>query len=175
MPSFHADLVCGVASYALEFFRAQPDLNRVYVPIGLGSGVCGMICARNALGLATEIIGVVSTNADCYARSFAAGQCTETSTAHTLADGMAVRVPNAEALALMQGNLARIVAVDDEDVLSAIKIYFRDTHNIAEGAGAAPLAALLKEKELNRGDKVGVVLSGGNIDQALYVRALGSE
>ena len=174
MPSFHMDLVSGVASYALEFFRAQPDLERVYVPIGLGSGICGMICARNALGLKTEIIGVVSDQADCYAQSVAGGRCIETPTANTLADGMAVRVPNADALSIIADNVARIVTVTDEQVLSAISIYFSDTHNIAEGAGAAPLAALLKEKELNRGAKVGVVLSGGNIDRALYLRALGS-
>ncbi len=173
MPSFHLDLVAGVASYALEFFRAQPDLKRVYVPIGLGSGICGMICARNALGLSTEIVGVVSDRADCYAQSLAGGRCIETPTANTLADGMAVRVPNADALNIIADNVARIVTVTDEQVLSAISIYFSDTHNIAEGAGAAPLAALLKEKKLNRGAKVGVVLSGGNIDRALYMRALG--
>ena len=172
MPSFHLDLVAGVASYALEFFRAQPDLKRVYVPIGLGSGICGMICARNALGLNTEIIGVVSDQADCYAQSLAGGRCIETPTANTLADGMAVRVPNADALSIIADNVARIVTITDEQVLSAISIYFSDTHNIAEGAGAASLAALLKEKDLNRGEKVGVVLSGGNIDRALYLRAL---
>ncbi|MFT5710039.1 MAG: threonine dehydratase [Halioglobus sp.] len=174
MPSFHMDLVEGVASYALEFFRAQPNLERVYVPIGLGSGICGMICARNALGLNTEIIGVVSDQADCYARSLAGGHCIETPTANTLADGMAVRVPNADALTIIADNVARIVTVTDEQVLSAVSIYFSDTHNIAEGAGAAPLAALLKEEDLNRGEKVGVVLSGGNIDRALYLQALGS-
>jgi len=172
MPSFHIDLVSGVATYALEFFRAQPELKRVYVPIGLGSGICGMICARNALGLNTEIIGVVSDNADCYALSYAAGHCIETPTANTLADGMAVRVPNAEALAIIRENVTRIVTVNDEQVLSAIRIYFSDTHNIAEGAGAAPLAALLKEKDINCGEKVGLVLSGGNIDRELYLRAL---
>ncbi len=175
MPSFHIDLVSGVATYALEFFRDQPDLKRVYVPIGLGSGICGVICARNALGLETEIIGVVSSNADCYAQSFTAGHCIETSTANTLADGMAVRVPNPEALAIIRENVTRIVTVNDEEVLSAIGFYFSDTHNVAEGAGAAPLAALLKEKELNTGDKVGVVLSGGNIDRELYLRALHSK
>ncbi len=175
MPSFHLDLVSGVATYALEFFRAQPGLKRVYVPIGLGSGICGMISARNALGLETEIIGVVSGNADCYAQSFAAGHCIETATANTLADGMAVRVPNAEALAIIRENVTRIVTVNDEEILSAIRIYFSDTHNIAEGAGAAPLAALLKEKELNCGEKVGLVLSGGNIDRGLYLRALSNQ
>lgn len=174
MPSFHPDLIAGVASYALEFFRAQPNLKRVYVPIGLGSGICGMISARNVLGLQTEIIGVVSDQADCYAQSLASGHCVETPTANTLADGMAVRVPNADALNIIADNVSRIVTVTDEQVLSAISIYFSDTHNIAEGAGAASLAALLKEKKLNRGVKVGVVLSGGNIDRGLYLRALGN-
>lgn len=172
MPSFHADLVCGVASYSLEFLRAAPDLERVYVPIGLGSGICGMICARNALGLETEIIGVVSTEADCYAQSLAAGHCISTASAATLADGMAVRTPSPEALALMQGNVSRIVRVTDEQVLAAMACYFSDTHNVAEGAGAAALAALLQERELNRGRRVGLVLSGGNIDSELYRRAL---
>jgi len=175
MPSFHIDLVSGVASYALEFLRAQPNLDRVYVPIGLGSGICGTISARNALGLDTEIIGVVSTNADCYALSYKAGRCVETSTANTLADGMAVRVPNSDALSIIKDNVARIVSVNDDEILAAIRFYFSDTHNIAEGAGAAPLAALLKEKDINSGDRVGLVLSGGNIDRELYLRALSSK
>lgn len=173
IPSFHMDLVAGVASYSLELLRSQPDLSRVYVPVGLGSGICGMICARNALGMSTEIVGVVSTAADAYARSFAAGHCVSTESADTLADGMAVRVPNPEALALMLDNVERIVAVTDEEVVAAMGHYFSDTHNVAEGAGAAPLAALLRESERNRGCRVGLVLSGGNVDRALYRRALG--
>jgi len=175
IPSFHRDLVSGVASYGLELFRCQPDLERVYVPIGLGSGICGLICARNALGLKTEIVGVVSSAADCYAQSLAAGACRSTPTANTLADGVAVRVPNPEALDMMLGQVERIVAVDDEDVLAAMAVYFSDTHNIAEGAGAAPLAALLKEKALNAGGEVAVVLSGGNVDKALYSRAINAQ
>ena len=172
MPSFHMDLVCGVASYSLELFRSQPDLERVYVPIGLGSGICGMICARNALGLETEIVGVVSGAADCYAKSLEAGACVSTDSAATLADGMAVRVPSPDALEIMRGNVSRIVTVDDNEVLAAMGVYFSDTHNIAEGAGAAPLAALLKESALNVGSKVGIVLSGGNVDEVLYRKAL---
>jgi threonine dehydratase len=173
MPSFHMDLVSGVASYSLELLRSQPDLERVYVPIGLGSGICGMVCARNALGLNTEIVGVVSSAADCYAKSLEAGACVSTDSADTLADGMAVRVPSPEALEIMRGNVARIVTVDDKEVLAAMGIYFSDTHNIAEGAGAAPLAALLQERTLNAGKKVGLILSGGNVDKALYCKALG--
>jgi threonine dehydratase len=172
MPSFHMDLVQGVASYSLEFLRARPELERVYVPIGLGSGICGMICARNALAANTEIIGVVSTEADCYARSLAAGACIETESANTLADGMAVRVPSPEALAIMKDNLAGVVRVSDDQVLAAIGHYFSDTHNIAEGAGAAPLAAALQDAAANRGKCIGVVLSGGNIDRELYKRVL---
>lgn len=172
MPSFHGDLVNGVASYSLEMFRAQPELQRVYVPIGLGSGVCGMISARNALGLKTEIVGVVSAAAPCYQLSLAAGHCVNTDTADTLADGMAVRVPSAEALAMMQGNLADVVSVSDEEVLEAMAWYFSDTHNVAEGAGAAPLAALLQQREASAGMRVGLVLTGGNVDSSLYCHAL---
>jgi threonine dehydratase len=131
-----------------------------------------MVCARNALGLNTEIVGVVSSAADCYAKSLEAGACVSTESADTLADGMAVRVPSPEALAIMRGNVARIVTVDDNEVLAAMAIYFSDTHNIAEGAGAAPLAALLQERTLNAGKKVGLILSGGNVDKALYCKAL---
>lgn len=172
VPSFHADLVNGVASYSLEFLQARPDLDRVYVPIGLGSGICGMISARNALGLHTEIVGVVSTEADCYARSLAAGHCVPTDSANTIADGLAVRTPNAEALDMMLGNLAGVVAVSDEEVLAAIHHYFSATHNLVEGAAAAALAALLREKPSQAGRKVGLVCTGGNIDRELYIRAL---
>lgn len=172
MPSFHSDLVCGVASYSLEMFRAQSGLQRVYVPIGLGSGICGMIAARNALGLDTEIVGVVSDRASCYALSLQAGRCVTTPSADTLADGMAVRVPNEQALAIMQGELADVVSVSDDEILAAMACYFSDTHNVAEGAGAAPLAALLKQRETNAGRRVGLVLSGGNVDAPVYQRAL---
>ena len=172
MPSFHINLLEGVASYSLEFLRAVPELERVYVSIGLGSGICGMIAARNALRLDTEIVGVVAARADCYAQSLAAGHCIETRSAETLADGMAVRIPNAEALAFMQTNLADIVSVSDDEILAAVKHYFTDTHNIAEGAGAAPLAALLKNPG-RHGRRVGLILSGGNVDSKLYRRALG--
>lgn len=172
IPSFHMDLVQGVASYSLELLGALPSLDRVYVPIGLGSGICGMICARNALARGTEIVGVVSSEADCYARSLLEGHCVATDSADTIADGMAVRVPSPAALALMHNNLARIVTVEDSAVLAAMGYLFSDTHNIAEGAGAAPLAALLREKELNSGQRVGMVLSGGNVDARLYREAL---
>ena len=172
IPSFHMDLVQGVASYSLEMLSSLGELDRVYVPIGLGSGICGMICARNALGLNTEIVGVVSSAADCYARSLAQGRCVTTASADTLADGMAVRVPNPDALNMMLGNVARVVAVDDSEVLAAMGYLFTDTHNVAEGAGAAALAALLKERDLNASRRVGVVISGGNVDPLVYRDAL---
>lgn len=172
LPSFHPDLVAGVASYSLELLRARPGLKRVYVPIGLGSGICGTVSARNALGLSTEIVGVVASGADAYARSFAAGKVVATATADTCADGMAVRVPNPDALGIMLGNVDRVVAVSDEDILAAMAILFHDTHNVAEGAAAATVAALLAEREANAGAEVAVVLSGGNLDAELYRRAL---
>ncbi len=172
LPSFHPDLVAGVASYSMELLRARPAIERVYVPVGLGSGVCGVVAARNALGLSTEIVAVVAAGADAYARSFAAGEVLTTESANTLADGMAVRVPNPDALAIILDNVARVVAVSDEDILAAMAILFHDTHNVAEGAAAATLAALLNERELNAGAEVAVILTGGNLDAALYSRAL---
>lgn len=167
-PSFDADLVVGVATWALEFFRAAPPLDTLYVPIGLGSGICGAILTRDLLGLSTEIVGVQSTEAPSYALSFAAGQVVETNSANTKADGMATRQPDPAALAIIRGGAARVVTVSDDEVAGAIRAYWTDTHNLAEGAGAAPLAALLQEKDRHTGRRVGVVLCGGNIDLALF-------
>ena len=171
-PSLHDDLVAGVATCALEFFRQAPPLDVIYVPIGLGSGICGVMAAKRALGLDTEIVGVVSAHANAYQLSFAAGEPVSVNSADTrVADGLAVRNPSGEAFALMQGGVSRIVAVDDAEVLQAIARYFTDTHNVAEGAGAAPLAALLKD-EARTGRRVGLVLTGGNINEALFRQAL---
>jgi threonine dehydratase len=167
-PSFAPDLVKGVATYALEFFRAAPPLDALYVPIGLGSGICGCILARDLLGLSTEVIGVQSTGAPSYALSFAAGQVVTTERADTRADGMATRVPDAGALAIIRAGAARIVTVTDEEVAAAVRAYWIDTHNLAEGAGAAPLAALLQERDAMQGRRVGLVLCGGNIDLDLF-------
>jgi threonine dehydratase len=194
---FERELVAGVATYALELFRAtsgpslppgspkegdvplggtarsaREPLSTVYVPIGCGSGICGLISARNALGLSTEIVGVVSTHANAYAQSFAAGRAIETATANTMADGMAVRVPVPAALTVILQGAARIVEVTDDEVEAAMRAYFADTHQVAEGAGAAPLAALLKEGA-RAGAKAGVILTGGNIDRGHYLHALG--
>jgi threonine dehydratase len=163
-PSFARDLVLGVATYALEFFRGAPPLDALYVPIGLGSGICGCILVRDLLGLRTEIIGVQSAGAPSYALSFAAGQVVTTPQAETRADGMATRVPDPDAFAIIRRGAARIVTVTDDEIAAAIRAYWQDTHNLAEGAGAAPLAALLQERDLMRGKRVGLVLSGGNID-----------
>jgi threonine dehydratase len=167
-PSFAPDLVAGVASYALELFRAAPPLDVVYVPVGLGSGICGVIAARDALGLATEVVGVQSTGANAYALSFAAGHVVTTNHATTNADGMATRVPDAEALAIIRRGAARIVEVTDDAVAEAVRAYWTDTHNLAEGAGAAPLAAAMAERPRIAGKRIGLILCGGNIDLALF-------
>lgn len=172
VPSFHRDLVAGVSTYALELFRAVPVLDTVYVPIGLGSGICGVISARDALGLSTKVVGVVSTEAPAYALSFAAGKVVATNSADTMADGMAVRGPDQEALDVILKGADRICQVSDAEVMAAMRAYYEDTHQVTEGAGAAPLAALLQERERLAGKRVGLILSGGNIDRALYLRAL---
>jgi threonine dehydratase len=170
VPSFHTDLVLGVATYALELLRKAPDLDVLYVPIGQGSGICGCILARELLGLATEIVGVQSTEAPSYALSFAAGTVVRTNSSNTLADGMATRVPDADALAIIRRGASRIVQVTDDEIGAAIRAYWTDTHNLAEGAGAAALAAAVQDKAKIRGKRVGLILSGGNIDFDLFNR-----
>jgi threonine dehydratase len=164
-------LVAGVGSYALELFSAVQDLDEVYVPIGCGSGICGVVAWRDALGLKTRVVGVVSENAPCYALSFAAGKPVETKSANTFADGVAVRVPVPEALEAIRAGVERIVPVSDDEVKAAMRDLYRCTHNVAEGAGAAPLAALLKDKG-RQGSRFAVILSGGNIDREMYLEAL---
>jgi len=172
VPSYHPLLVRGVASYGLELFRAVSDLDVVYVPIGLGSGISGVIAAREALGLRTEIVGVVAAGAPTYALSFAAGRPISTNTVDTMAGGLAVRVPNAEALDIICRSAARIVTVSESEMGRAMRILFADTHNVAEGAGAAPLAAALQERQRLAGKRVAVILSGGNIDRPLFAEVL---
>jgi threonine dehydratase len=170
VPSFHRDLTLGVSTYALELLSERSDLDVLYVPIGQGSGICGCIAARDALKLKTEIVGVQSAEAPAYALSFAAGHVVRTNTADTLADGMATRVPDEEAFAVILKGAARIALVSDEEIASAIRAYWTDAHNLAEGAGAAALAAAMKDRSRLRGRKVGLVLSGGNIDFDLFQR-----
>jgi len=173
VPALHPDLIRGVATYALELFEAAPALRRVYVPIGMGSGICGLIRTRDLLGLDTEIIGVVSSAADAYAQSFEQGRIVCTETADTFADGMACRMPAAEALEIINQGATRIVRVDDAEIRQAIVALHEDTHNTAEGAGAAALAAAMQEQERNRGERIAVVLSGANIDRRLLAGILG--
>jgi len=175
VPSFHPDLVLGVATYALELLRKAPDLDVLYVPIGQGSGICGCILARDLLGLKTEIVGVQSTLAPSYALSFAAGTIVTTETSNTLADGMATRIPDPGAFAIIRKGASRIVQVTDDEIGAAIRVYWTDTHNLAEGAGAAPLAAAMQDKAKNHGKRVGLILSGGNIDFDLFRKWVGPD
>jgi threonine dehydratase len=172
VPSFDFGLAQGVGTYSLEFLDAVPDMDTVYVPIGLGSGICGMIAARDALGRKTEIIGVVAEQAATYALSFREGRPVPTNSSDTLADGLAVRVPDETALDYILKGVERVVRVSEDEILEAVRHYLTDTHNLAEGAGAAPLAALLKERDAMSGKTVGLVLSGGNADQALIKRVI---
>jgi threonine dehydratase len=171
VPSFHRDLVRGVASYWIEFFaQVQPDV--VLVPIGQGSGICACAAARACTGAASRIVGVVSAHATAYQQSFAAGRVIEAPVSTQLADGMACRVPDAEALAIIRQEVDEIVAVGDDEVAEAMRIYFSDTHNAAEGAGAAPLAAALQRRTDFAGGSLGLALTGGNVDRALFARVL---
>jgi threonine dehydratase len=163
--------VKGVSTYAWEMLTACPHLDTFYVPIGMGSGSCGAIAARNALGLKTKVVGVVSSHAPAYALSFAAGHVQEHESATRIADGVACRQPDPTALEILKAGLDRVVMVDDEAVKNAMRAYFVDTHNVAEGAGAIGLAALLQDR-LNGGATVGTVLCGGNVDSDVFARVL---
>jgi threonine dehydratase len=166
VPSFHRDFVLGVATYAHELFTAVSNLDTVYVPIGLGSGICGVIGTRNVLGCNTSIVGVVAEGANAYRRSVVAGRVVTTNSALTFADGMAVRVPDATALEVIRRGAERIVEVSDDEIAEAIRILYGATHSCAEGAGAAALAALIKERERLQGRRAAVILTGQNIDRA---------
>ena len=172
VPSFHWDLVAGVASYALELFRAVDKLDAVYVGVGMGSGICGLITARDLLGLKTEIIGVGAVNAPANALSFEAGKPVTTPTARTFADGIATREPMAEVVNTIRKGAARFIKVTEDEMAEAMRVYFDDTHQVTEGAGAAPLAALLQERERMAGRNVGIILSGGNIERARFLQVL---
>ena len=174
LPSFHPLLVCGVGTYALELFRAVPNLDTVYVPVGMGSGLCGVIAARDALELSTRVVGVVSTEAPAFALSYREDRVISHEVTTRIADGMACRTPMREALDIARRGAERIVEVTDEEVEAAMRAFFADTHNVAEGGGAAALAALLQERDAMRGRKVAVVVSGGNVDSDVYGRVLAS-
>ena len=172
VPPFHKELVRGVATYAYELLSAAPHLDTVYVPIGCGSGICGTILARDALGLKTKVVGVVADTAQAAKLSVAAGKLVETGPTATFADGMAVRVPVAEAYEIYARGAERIVAVSDAEIAEAMRLLYRSTHNVAEGAGAAATAALMQERERMHGKAVGVILSGGNVDTAWFATVL---
>ncbi len=172
VPSFHPLLVAGVASYALELLRAVADLATIYVPIGLGSGICGVVAARDALRLHTEVVGVVSAHARAYAASFAERQVCEAPVTTVLADGMACRKPQPEALEVIWRGVDRIVEVTDDELAEAMCSIFTATHNVAEGAGAAALAAAMQEKPRLSGRRIALVLSGGNVDREPFAKVL---
>jgi threonine dehydratase len=172
VPSFHPHLVAGVASYSLELLRAVPDLDTVYVPIGQGSGICGMLAARDALGLKTKIVGVVSAHAPAYAESFLSRRLVECPVSTEIADGMACRVPDPAALELIWRGVDRIVQVTDDEVAAAMRLLFECTHNTSEGAGAAGTAAAFQEKTRMAGRKIAVIMSGGNVDRDTFAKVL---
>jgi len=170
--SFHERLVRGTATYALEFFKATPPLDAIYVPIGLGSSICGVTAARNALGLKTEIVGVVAAESPSYSLSFKRREVVEAPARTQIADGLACRKPVAAALEVIWSNVARIVEVSEDEIAAGMRAYYQDTHNVAEGAAAAALAAAVKESSLVAGQRIGLVLTGGNIDASVFARVL---
>ncbi|KAA1419820.1 threonine dehydratase [Mumia zhuanghuii] len=172
-PNFHPWLVAGAGTYAMELLTAVPDLDVVYVPIGLGSGVCGMLAAKAALRHPVEVVGVVSAGATAYADSLTAGTLVSSPVTTQIADGMACRTPVSEALALIRDGVSRLVVVSDEEVADAMRLLFRATHNVAEGAGAAATAAAAQDRARNQGRTIGVVVTGGNVDTDVYAAALG--
>lgn len=175
VPSFHPDLVTGVATYAQELFQAAGALDHVYVPIGLGSGICGVIGMRDLMGLKTKVIGVVAEKAAAYQLSLDRGHPVSTNSAASFADGMAVRIPNADAFRMIRRGVERIVSVSEDEIAGAMRLLYRATHNLAEGAGAAALAALMTEKERMKGKRAAVILSGGNIDMDKFATVLKGE
>jgi threonine dehydratase len=170
--SFDSGLLAGVGSYAVELFGAVPDLHAVYVPVGMGSGLCSVIAARNAMGLGTEVIGVVAAEAPAYAQSFAAARPVNSTVGQTIADGMACRTPDPDAVEIMLAGASRVVTVSEDEIRRAMRYLFADTHNVAEGAGAAGLAALMQEQDRMRGRRVAIVMSGGNVDTDVFADVL---
>jgi len=170
--SFHERLVMGTATYALEFFRAAPPLKTVYVPIGMGSSICGVSAVRNALGLDTEIVGIVASAAPAHAISFREHRIVPAPALTQIADGLACRQPNPAAMQIIWDNVARVVEVSEAEIAAAMRAYYEDTHNLAEGAAAAALAGALQEKKKIAGTNIGIILTGGNVDRDLYAKVL---
>jgi threonine dehydratase len=175
MPSYHPLLVTGVATYSLELLSAVQGVETAYVPIGLGSGICGMVAVRDALGLNTEIVGVVSAHARAYAESFRAGSAVESPVTTRLADGVACRVPEPAALEIICRGVERIAEVTDEEIAAAMRLLFECTHNTCEGAGAAATAAAIQEGSRIAGRRIAVVISGGNVDREVFASVLRGE
>ena len=172
VPSYHPDLVLGVATYARELFEAAGELDAVYVPVGMGSGICGIIGVRDQLGLRTEVIGVVAQQAPATALSVAAGRVVSTETANTFVDGVATRVPDPDAVAIILAGASRVLTASEDDAAEAMRVHFATTHNVAEPAGALALAGLLAEREWAAGKRVAVIQTGGNVDADLLVQVL---
>jgi threonine dehydratase len=170
--SFHERLEMGTATYALELFETAPPLDAIYVPIGLGSSICGVSAARNALGLATEIVGVVAAASPSCALSFKERRVVEAPSRTAIADGLSCRTPNPQAMEIIWEDVARIVQVSDAEIAAAMRAYYQDTHNLAEGAGAAALAGAMQERQAQAGKRLGIVLSGGNVDREIYQAVL---
>lgn len=172
VPPFHRDIVTGVATYWMELFTAVSDLDAVYVPIGMGSGICAACAVRNGMKLKTKIIGVVAEGAPAYALSFEGGRSIAAPVTTLIADGMACRLPDDDAVEIIQKNVDHMVRVSDDEIRNAMRIYFSDTHNLIEGAGAASLASALKEKELLHGKRIALVATGGNVDRDVFIKVL---
>ena len=175
VPSFHADLVMGVATYARELFHAAGALDAIYVPVGMGSGICSVIAVRDLLGLKTKVIGVVSSNANAIALSFAQGKPIATNACQTFADGMAVRIVNPDAFHIIKHGAERIVEVTDDEIAGAMRLLYRSCHTLVEGAGAAAMAALMQERQRMQGKRIGVIVSGGNIDMPKFAAVLSGQ
>ncbi len=172
VPPFHPYLVEGVATYAAELHEAVPDLDAIYVPVGMGSGACANVWVRDLLGVSTEVVGVVAERAPAYALSFAAGRVVTTPTADTFVDGVACRTPDPAAYAVIRDGVSRFVQVSEEQAAEAMALVYRCTHNLAEPAGAVALAGLLAERQAMAGTKVAIVHTGGNADFEVLARAM---
>ncbi len=175
VPSYHPDLVLGVATYARELFAAAGELDAVYVPVGMGSGISAIIGVRDLLGLRTEVIGVVAKAAPATACSMVAGRVVTTETAETFVDGVACRVPDADAIAVICAGAARVLTISEDDAAEAMRVLFTTTHNAAEPAGALAFAGLLEERSWAAGKRVAVIQTGGNVDADMFLRVLAGQ
>lgn len=174
VPPYHRNIVLGIATYWLELFTAVQGIDIAYVPIGMGSGICSAAAVRNALGLKTKLVGVVSEQAPTYALSFEQKRIVEAPATTKLADGLACRLGNEEALEVMLENVDHVLRVTDDEVAAAMRAMFTDTHNVVEGAGAASLAAATKESSTLKGKRVALIATGGNVDQSVFAQVLGA-